>query len=123
MLKEAGRLGAAGSAPLGLDEFQRFAVETDRSGLKGERRLQFLLLGLFGEVGSLLSELKKKQRDRNSYFAYERSAQEETGDVLWYLAQVATEAGFTLKDAAQANLDKLADRNARGVLQGSGDKR
>ena len=70
---------------LRLDDYQKFAVSADRSGFTGDRRLRFLLLGLFGEVGSLLSELKKKQRDRNSYLAYERSSLEETGDVLWYL--------------------------------------
>ena len=73
---------------LRLDDYQKFAVSADRSGFTGDRRLRFLLLGLFGEVGSLLSELKKKQRDRNSYLAYERSSLEETGDVLWYLANV-----------------------------------
>ena len=38
-----------------------------------DEKLEFLLLGLFGEVGSLLSELKKKQRDRSSYIAYNSS--------------------------------------------------
>ncbi len=86
--------------PLGLDEYQRFAVSSDRSGFVGERRLKFLLLGLFGEVGSLLSELKKKQRDQNSYLAYARSSLEETGDVLWYLANVANALDLTLSELA-----------------------
>ncbi len=37
------------------------AARTDR-GIEGQS-LAFPLLGLFGETGSLLSELKKKQRD------------------------------------------------------------
>lgn len=47
----------------------------------------------------------------------------ELGDVIWYIAGVARELGLTLSDVAQANLDKLASRAARGVLQGSGDNR
>jgi len=43
--------------------------------------------------------------------------------VLWYVAQVATEAGLELEDIAQANLDKLLSRQQRGVLSGSGDQR
>ena len=47
----------------------------------------------------------------------------ELGDVLWYVASAARELGYDLADIAQANLDKLADRAARGTLQGSGDNR
>jgi hypothetical protein len=43
--------------------------------------------------------------------------------VLWYVAQVATEAGLELEEVAQANLDKLLSRQQRGVLSGSGDVR
>lgn len=82
--------------PLTLNSYQAFASATDRSGFEGERHIRFLLLGLFGEVGSLLSELKKKQRDPASYVAYAHSSLEETGDVLWYLANVGTALGLTL---------------------------
>jgi NTP pyrophosphatase (non-canonical NTP hydrolase) len=47
----------------------------------------------------------------------------ELGDVLWYVAQVATEAGLDLEAIARANLDKLLSRQERGVLSGSGDSR
>src|SRR5207249_6914238 len=49
--------------------------------------------GLFGEAGSLLSELKKKQRDRDSYVGYSSSVVEEFGDTLWYFSNIASRAG------------------------------
>lgn len=48
-----------------------------------------LLLGLFGEVGTLLSVLKKKKRDADAFFGYQDALIEEIGDVLWYLNAVA----------------------------------
>ena len=42
----------------------------------------------------------------------------ELGDVLWYLAQIASELGLDLDQIAQTNLDKLLSRQQRGVLSG-----
>ena len=43
--------------------------------------------------------------------------------LLWYVAQLATEAGLELEELAEANLEKLASRRRRSVLHGSGDTR
>lgn len=47
----------------------------------------------------------------------------ELGDVLWYLAGIASELGLSLTEVAQMNLDKLASRAERGKIGGSGDDR
>lgn len=98
---------------LTLSAYQAAAQRTD------QRRdiddgLAFPLLGLFGETGSLLSEVKKKQRDPIAYLGYEESVLEELGDVLWYLAAVADRAHLGLADLA-INLDRdLEDWQASG---------
>ena len=58
--------------------------------------LDFALLGLFGEAGSLLAEVKKRRRDAASHVGYHHAVREELGDVLWYLAIVADRAGSGL---------------------------
>jgi NTP pyrophosphatase (non-canonical NTP hydrolase) len=92
--------GSRDSGPLGLDEYQRCAIQTFRGHSMDAEKLRFLLLGLFGEIGSLLSELKKKQRDPSAYRAYSSSSLEETGDVLWYLANIADQCGLSLSALA-----------------------
>jgi NTP pyrophosphatase (non-canonical NTP hydrolase) len=97
-------------SPLTIGDYAAQALTTDQRSDGGS--LTFPLLGLFGEVGSLLSEVKKKQRDRASYIGYASAVVEELGDVLWYLTIVAARGGLTLEAI-------VADVAASGV-SGSG---
>ena len=60
------------------------------------------LLGLVGEVGSLLGEYKKLLRDGSIHQNFRDEVQEELGDVLWYVANVAEKFGLDLNDVASA---------------------
>lgn len=84
---------------LSLNEYQDLAIKTDRTRLVSGN-LSLPILGLFGETGSLLSEVKKKQRDAKAYDSYEIGVIEEFGDALWYLAVIAAHAGIQLGDIA-----------------------
>jgi NTP pyrophosphatase (non-canonical NTP hydrolase) len=87
--------------------------------------LLYPTLGLCGEAGEVAEKVKKMVRDDAGVLSAERRAalSKELGDVLWYLAQLATEAELDLEAIAQDNLDKLLSRQRRSVLQGSGDDR
>lgn len=82
-------------------------------------------LGLINEAGELAGKVKKIFRDKNGVIdASDRDALKyELGDVLWYLAQIATELDLTLEEVAEANLVKLFDRLERGRIRGDGDNR
>ena len=82
-------------------------------------------LGLCGEAGETAEKVKKAIRDDGGTLTEARreAIAAELGDVLWYVAQLATEARLDLDEIAQANLDKLASRRERAVLHGSGDDR
>jgi NTP pyrophosphatase (non-canonical NTP hydrolase) len=82
----------------------------------------YALFGLSGEVGELHSLIAKAIRDGRTY-SYDQNIKKELGDVLWFIAAIAADHGFTLEEVAQANINKLKDRKDRGTLQGSGDNR
>ena len=87
--------------------------------------LTYPALGLCGEAGECAEKVKKALRDEGGVLSDDRRAAlaAELGDVLWYAAQLATEAGLDLDAIAEDNLAKLLSRKERGVLQGSGDAR
>jgi NTP pyrophosphatase (non-canonical NTP hydrolase) len=82
-------------------------------------------LGLCGEAGEVAEKVKKVLRDQGGRFnADTRAALAlELGDVLWYLARLASELDLDLGAIAEANLAKLASRAERNVIGGSGDER
>src|SRR4030095_7183388 len=68
------------------------------------------LLGLVGEVGGLLSEYTKMLRDGSLHEQFPQLVPEELGDVLWYVATVATKFGLDLDKIAVDNIIKTEDR-------------
>ncbi|MDW3190946.1 MAG: nucleoside triphosphate pyrophosphohydrolase family protein [Cytophagales bacterium] len=67
-------------------------------------------LGIVGEAGSVLTELKKKIRDGESYTSFKERLIEELGDVLWYVSAIATQNNIELEKVASFNLEKTNDR-------------
>lgn len=91
-------------------EYQRVARETDQRPGMDVADLAVHLLGLVGEAGSVATEYKKILRDGPGHIAGKARLREELGDVLWYVASLATHLDLELDDVARANLEKTADR-------------
>jgi NTP pyrophosphatase (non-canonical NTP hydrolase) len=106
-----------------LTEYQRLSRRT--AEYPREAWLAYPALGLAGEAGEVAEHAKKAIRDDGGSLSDERKTamSKELGDVLWYVAQIATELGLDLNAIAEENLEKLLSRQQRGVLSGSGDER
>lgn len=111
-----------------LNAYQRAAHSTSlntRYGAADVAPLIYPTLKLAGEAGEFGEKVGKLLRDREGRISGEDRAAlaDELGDVLWYVAEVATALGLELDDIGRANLEKLSSRAERGVIQGSGDRR
>lgn len=112
---------------LSMDEYQSAALELAilRGGVFDKQVLIYRTLGLSGESGEFAEKVKKMIRDDNGQMTPPRleAMLAELGDVLWYVATLAEVLGHKLSHVASLNINKLRDRKARGVRQGSGDNR
>ena len=113
-----------------LNEYASKAMQTAiYPGAGTPMGLAYVALKMNGEAGEFAEHLGKAMRDDDfsdlGFLLFERRELliKEVGDVLWYLAAACRELNITLEDAAHINLAKLADRNTRNKLQGSGDER
>ena len=128
----------AEGAPMTLAQYQQQAMTTC---LPESENFSYMMLNLVGEVGELASKVAKMIRKGQVYFTAdgditlynsddpeadrqrEEEMQLEAGDCLWQIAGLCSVMGWQLEDIARQNLTKLADRKARHVIDGNGDRR
>ena len=85
--------------------------------------LVYPTLGLCGESGEVAEKVKKAIRDKWPLHDLREAVVKELGDVLWYVAAIATDLGVTMEHVAAMNLHKLQTRKKTNTLSGSGDHR
>ena len=121
-----------------LNEYQQQAMTTC---MPSSENFSYMFLNLVGEVGEFASKVAKHIRKGHYSIMDSNIAngsniddltepqvaldelKKEAGDILWQLSGLCTVMGWSLEDVAQMNLDKLASRNQRGVIDGNGDNR
>ncbi|MCL4358416.1 MAG: nucleoside triphosphate pyrophosphohydrolase family protein [Patescibacteria group bacterium] len=107
--------------------FKQYQEKSRRTAIYPRRGKDFIYpaLGLGGETGEVLDKIKKIIRDKNYKVdqLVRSELEKELGDVLWYLAQLATELKLSLDQIAKTNLKKLNSRLKRDQIKGSGDNR
>jgi len=57
-----------------------------------------VLLGLFGEVGSIMATAKKLSREKEAYSAYRSTVEEEFGDAFWYFTVLCNRLNIKIED-------------------------
>lgn len=109
---------------MNLNEYQNLARQT-ASPKDKKNELFNLLLGISGEASEIAEKTRKIIRDHDSDFSKldTKDLTKELGDVLWHVAILADYFDIELDTVGTANIEKLASRQQRGVLNGSGDNR
>lgn len=136
---KAFRDGVSEPTPNALNAYQYLATRSAfYPGKDTPLGLAYVALKMNGEAGEFAEHVGKAMRDdrygqpvQHLEHAFHETLTpsrhellvKEIGDVLWYLSAACNELGVTLSEAAALNLEKLADRSERNVLQGSGDNR
>ncbi len=107
--------------------FNEYQIEARKTAVYPNigNNIYYPTLGLCGESGEVAEKVKKIFRDNNGIVTDESKLklEKELGDVLWYVAQLATELNLSLDEIATNNIRKLQSRKERNQIHGSGDNR
>jgi NTP pyrophosphatase (non-canonical NTP hydrolase) len=124
------------SKEMELNDYQEKAMTTCMSS---SDNFAYMFINLVGEVGEFASKVAKAIRKEQvrvdnqrivSQFGslaksleFQEELKKEAGDIAWQLAGLCSVMGWSLEEVCQLNLDKLASRKQRNVIDGSGDNR
>lgn len=109
---------------MNFNEYQKFARKTAIYPNVGNN-LTYPVLGLNGETGEVSEKVKKLIRDKHGIVDddFINTIIDELGDVLWYIAAIASELEVDLEVIAVNNIFKLTNRMQNNTVQGDGDNR
>lgn len=99
----SGLIGSTASSL--IERYAREIASTDRLP---DDELMPILMGLFGEVGSVVATSKKRLRDEDAYSEYHEAVLEEFGDAFWYLAALCRRLRIDLREVVVGASDTLA---------------
>ena len=68
-------------------------------------------------------ELENKVTVTDDELKFRNDLSKELGDAMWMIAELCTVYGLDLGEVMAENIEKLADRRERGVIDGNGDNR
>lgn len=90
------------------DAYQEFASKAIRPESEGKNLIVGFALGLGGEAGEVLDDIKKREYHGRD-IPIEHTV-EELGDLLWYASNIANQLGYKLSDIMDMNQNKLTNR-------------
>ena len=90
-----------------MDEYMKFQKSTEVKDFD----LEYMTIGLGGEVGEVLNEIKKLERDDNNILTPQRKLKiiEEMGDVLWYISAMCNRLDTNFNELMKHNKNKLVE--------------
>lgn len=96
---------------MNINDYQKFAGKAIRPESEGKDPLVGFALGLAGECGEVVDSIKKKvYHGRVEEATSKEHMVEELGDVMWYVANLATTLGVSLEEVLDKNYEKLENR-------------
>ena len=81
------------------------------------------VLGLLSEAGEVAGVFNRLIRGDYTEDQAATKLRYELGDVLWNIAAICNDNGWTMEEVMDDNIEKLKSRKLRNVLIGSGDTR
>lgn len=101
-----------------FDDYLTGVIKTWNRDVSYERQIENAIYGLIGETGEFVEYFKKmKFHGMLNDIDYEKK---ELGDILYYLTVLMHLRGYSLRQVARANHDKLAARYPDGFVTGGG---
>lgn len=100
-----------------MNTYQQLAARTINPDQEPREAIINFAFGLTGETGETVDLLKKILFHGHDLEINKDKLVKELGDIMWYVAGIATTAGLSMQDIAAVNIEKLRQRYPDGFSQ------
>ena len=94
-----------------LRQYELSIEKTDRFS---KDEITPILMGLYGEVGSIMATSKKYHREKKAYAGHRAAVEEEFGDAFWYLSALCRRLDIDIESVFAVKTD---DKNTLNALE------
>lgn len=100
----------------GISFLRQYELSIERTDRFSKDELTPILMGLYGEVGSIMATSKKFYRERKAYAGHRAAVEEEFGDAFWYLSALCRRLSINIEslfgntcNSASAEINTLGE--------------
>jgi NTP pyrophosphatase (non-canonical NTP hydrolase) len=91
----------------GIFFLRQYELSIEKTDRFSKNEITPILMGLYGEVGSIMATSKKYYREKTAYAGHKSDVEEEFGDAFWYLSALCRRLGINIESI----LGDLTDYN------------
>ncbi len=107
----------------GTTFLQHYEISIEKTDKISKDEITPILMGLYGEVGSIMATSKKLYRENKAYAGHQAAVEEEFGDTFWYLSALCRRLSIKIEslfgyawDAAPAKNDNPGENTSKSTV-------
>jgi len=81
----------------GTSFLQQYELSIEKTDRFSKDEITPILMGLYGEVGSIMATSKKFYREKKAYAGHRAAVEEEFGDAFWYLSALCRRLSINME--------------------------
>lgn len=96
----------------GTSFLRQYELSIEKTDRFSKEEITPILMGLYGEVGSIMATSKKFYREKKAYVGHRAAVEEEFGDAFWYLSALCRRLSINMESLFENTCNAAPVKNS-----------